>query len=75
MAVYPLPEGKGTVQVMISEAPSTLTTIGLIVLVSSLPLAVITGAIDMYLNTWPGFFFLALVTLVIGTTLAFAGAL
>jgi len=53
----------------------TITMVGLYFLLASPPLALITGAIDMWLNTFPGWFFVAVVTLTIGTTLAMAGAI
>lgn len=58
-----------------TDAPSTLTTIGLFILMASLPISLIMGALDLALDTWPGFFFVAIVTLVIGAFVAFIGAL
>lgn len=58
-----------------NAGPSTVTTIGLIILVASLPTALVAGALDMAMNTWPAWFFVPIVMLMIGACVAFAGAL
>lgn len=60
---------------MIEAGPSTLTLIGLIMMIAALPVALIAAFIDLVMDTFPGFFFVPIVMLIIGVTLAFAGVL